>query len=249
MWASTLCPLSSSTAEEGVRQCLDHRAFDLDGAVFLGHVLRTSSNARVSRRALRRWPASPGPSAGASLLRVPPGVGRQLRSRWLLNPAVAAVLGGQHPRAVRGDRDRVLEVRGPAAVGGDDRPAVLEQDRLLGRPGSPSARSPAPSRPQPRPAARAAVVGHRRAPCASRCRCRARCTPRPGRSSRRPRRSLHRVRDVAEPPAGLRLREPATARSRRRRSSRVLGGSISPTPTVTPRPRATRRGSRRSRWR
>ena len=37
-------------------------------------------------------------------------------------PLLAAVLGGQHPRPVRGDRDRVLEVSGPASVGGDDRP-------------------------------------------------------------------------------------------------------------------------------
>ncbi len=39
----------------------------------------------------------------------------------------------QDRRAVVGDRDRVLEVRGARSVGGDDRPAVVE--RAGGRPG------------------------------------------------------------------------------------------------------------------
>src|SRR5215813_3563251 len=38
-----LVPVVQLHPEEGVRQRLDHRALDLDGAVFLGHILRASS--------------------------------------------------------------------------------------------------------------------------------------------------------------------------------------------------------------
>src|SRR5208282_3314212 len=38
---------------------------------------------------------------------------------------LAGILGGQHPRPVRGDRDLVLEVRGPAPVRRDVRPPVV----------------------------------------------------------------------------------------------------------------------------
>src|SRR5271165_7199844 len=38
-----LVPVVQLHAEEGIGQRLDHRAFDLDGAVFLGHILRVSS--------------------------------------------------------------------------------------------------------------------------------------------------------------------------------------------------------------
>src|SRR5580698_414581 len=38
-----LVPVVQLHTEEGIRQRLHHRAFNLDGAVFLGHVLRTSS--------------------------------------------------------------------------------------------------------------------------------------------------------------------------------------------------------------
>src|ERR1700722_8348374 len=38
-----LVPVVQLHSEEGVRQRLNHRAFDLDGAVFLGHILRASS--------------------------------------------------------------------------------------------------------------------------------------------------------------------------------------------------------------
>src|SRR5580698_10903341 len=38
-----LVPVVQLHTEEGIRQRLHHRAFDLDGAVFLGHVLRASS--------------------------------------------------------------------------------------------------------------------------------------------------------------------------------------------------------------
>src|ERR1700761_1935963 len=38
-----LVPVVQLHSEEGVGQRLDHRAFDLDGAVFLGHILRASS--------------------------------------------------------------------------------------------------------------------------------------------------------------------------------------------------------------
>src|SRR3984893_5311191 len=38
-----LVPVVQLHTEEGIGQRLDHRAFDLDGAVFLGHILRASS--------------------------------------------------------------------------------------------------------------------------------------------------------------------------------------------------------------
>src|ERR1700722_14880838 len=38
-----LVPVVQLHSEEGIRQCLPHRALDLDGAVFLGHILRASS--------------------------------------------------------------------------------------------------------------------------------------------------------------------------------------------------------------
>src|SRR3984957_18579930 len=38
-----LVPVVQLHAEESIRQRLHHRAFDLDGAVFLGHILRASS--------------------------------------------------------------------------------------------------------------------------------------------------------------------------------------------------------------
>src|ERR1700748_977817 len=38
-----LVPVVQLHSEEGIRQRLDHRALDLDGAVFLGHILRASS--------------------------------------------------------------------------------------------------------------------------------------------------------------------------------------------------------------
>ena len=83
-------------------------------------------------------------------------------------PDSAAVLGGQHPRPVVSDRDGVLEMRGPAAIGGHHGPPVLEQDRLRRRPASPSARSPAPcpavSRARGPPGRSWALAG----PCASR---------------------------------------------------------------------------------
>ena len=37
-----LVPVVQLHSEEGVRQRLDHRALDFDGAVFFGHILRTS---------------------------------------------------------------------------------------------------------------------------------------------------------------------------------------------------------------
>jgi hypothetical protein len=37
-----LVPVVQLHPEEGIRERLDNRAFNLDGAVFLGHVLRTS---------------------------------------------------------------------------------------------------------------------------------------------------------------------------------------------------------------
>src|ERR1700692_4736373 len=38
-----LVPVVQLHSEEGIRQRLNHRALDLDGAVFLGHILRASS--------------------------------------------------------------------------------------------------------------------------------------------------------------------------------------------------------------
>src|SRR6185437_15335529 len=38
-----LVPVVQLHSEEGIRQRLDHRALNLDGAVFLGHILRASS--------------------------------------------------------------------------------------------------------------------------------------------------------------------------------------------------------------
>src|SRR5579864_4503578 len=56
-----LVPVVQLHAEEGIRERLDNRAFDLDGAVFLGHVLRASFCLVVVRAGARlAWPGSPG---------------------------------------------------------------------------------------------------------------------------------------------------------------------------------------------
>src|SRR5579862_3125591 len=56
-----LVPVVQLHAEEGIRERLDNRAFDLNGAVFFGHVLRASFYLVVVRAGARlAWPDSPG---------------------------------------------------------------------------------------------------------------------------------------------------------------------------------------------
>src|SRR5579863_768752 len=72
--SENLVPVVQLHAEEGIRERLDNRAFDLDGAVFFGHVLRASFCLVVVRAGARLvWPDSPGSASPP-----PPGS----RPRW-----------------------------------------------------------------------------------------------------------------------------------------------------------------------
>src|SRR6478609_7299651 len=72
----------------------------------------------------------------------------------------AAVECREHPRALGRDRERVLEVRGPAAVRGHDGPLVLEQVGLLGAHRDHRLDREREARHQARTPARPTVVGH-----------------------------------------------------------------------------------------
>src|SRR5579864_722554 len=59
--SENLMPVVQFHAEEGIRERLDNRAFDLDGAVFLGHILRASFYLVVVRAGARlAWPGFAG---------------------------------------------------------------------------------------------------------------------------------------------------------------------------------------------
>ena len=121
--------------------------------------------------------------------------------------------------AVLGDRDRVLEVRGPAAVGGHDGPAVVEQARrrpclqhTIG-----SIASTMPSRKLQTRGRRSRSWGLRD-PRASRCRSRGRRTPSRPRSPRRarrlrPRRRCRRAARRAWSPRSRRRARPSSCRA------------------------------------
>src|ERR1700745_1575257 len=70
--SENLVPVVQLHPEEGIRKRLDNRAFDLNGAVFLGHILRASlyGMARAlarSGRVLLVWAASPSRLVHAAL--------------------------------------------------------------------------------------------------------------------------------------------------------------------------------------
>ena len=124
-----------------------------------------------------------------------------------------ALLGGQVPRgqdlrALGGDRDRELEVRGRRAVLGEDRPAVAADPHARASRRSSSARSRAPC---PPPAA---------GPCRA-CRSWAPAGPRACCARRRGRPASGR-------PTARRPRRPAGSRARRRRCGCPAGTAATP---------------------
>src|SRR5579862_2750281 len=94
-----LVPVVQLHAEEGIRERLDNRAFDLDGAVFFGHVLRASFCLVVVRAGARlAWPGSPGSASPLRLAHARAGLtsGDEVTGRGSEGPASRS-----HARAPR----------------------------------------------------------------------------------------------------------------------------------------------------
>ena len=98
MWARTLCPLSSSTLEEGVRGATRRDcSLDLDGAVFLGHALIAATTSLLD-------PNQPAGIARKLVLVVKTDLGLRLAPGLPVRPGIAASCRSQ----LLASRTRVL---------------------------------------------------------------------------------------------------------------------------------------------
>src|SRR2546423_8543648 len=114
MWASTLCPFSSSTR---------NMAFG-SGSTTVPSTRIVSSLGLAREHHLRGWSAPEARKTGGERT----GTDRR---EYLIRLQVPSRHSGerQHLGTTVGDRDGVLEVRGAGAVDGHDRPAVVEYPR------------------------------------------------------------------------------------------------------------------------